>query len=213
MIVKPRAFTLIELLIVVAIIAILAAIAVPNFLEAQTRSKVSRSKADMRTYATALEAYAVDYNTYPVNNSVGDASFDRPLIKLSTPIAYLSDSWLEDPFGNVEFLGSGGKAHYFYTPLVEQDPVIALGLNLNLIARLRDALPLRWTMVGAGPDRIYAYQLCRDAGGSVVQCLNEGNEDYLNGGGIYDPTNGTISFGDLRRFSYGIQTGPYKLGP
>ena len=57
-----RAFTLIDLLIVVAIIAILAAIAVPNFLEAQTRSKISRAKADMRTMATALESYLVDNN-------------------------------------------------------------------------------------------------------------------------------------------------------
>ena len=47
-------FTLIELLIVVAIIAILAAIAVPNFLEAQVRAKVSRTKNDLRTQATAM---------------------------------------------------------------------------------------------------------------------------------------------------------------
>jgi type II secretion system protein G len=61
-----RAFTLIELLIVVAIIAILAAIAVPNFLEAQVRAKVSRAQNDMRTLATAIESYQVDNNAYPM---------------------------------------------------------------------------------------------------------------------------------------------------
>ena len=61
------AFTLIELLIVVAIIAILAAIAVPNFLEAQVRAKVSRTISDMRTLNTAIEAYAVDFNLHPPN--------------------------------------------------------------------------------------------------------------------------------------------------
>ena len=62
---SKKAFTLIELLIVVAIIAILAAIAVPNFREAQVRAKVSRAKSDMRSLVTAIEAYRVDTNHYP----------------------------------------------------------------------------------------------------------------------------------------------------
>ena len=70
-----RGFTLIELLIVVAIIAILAAIAIPNFIEAQTRSKVSRVKADMRSLATAVEAYRVDNNRYPLTRAfVGEVA-------------------------------------------------------------------------------------------------------------------------------------------
>ena len=66
-----KAFTLIELLIVVAIIAILAAIAVPNFLEAQTRAKVSRVLSDERTYSTALETYYIDNNAYPYHIARG----------------------------------------------------------------------------------------------------------------------------------------------
>ena len=58
----------------VAIIAILAAIAVPNFLEAQMRSKVARVKADMRTIATAVESYAIDCNgKYPYCKAYFDA--------------------------------------------------------------------------------------------------------------------------------------------
>jgi prepilin-type N-terminal cleavage/methylation domain-containing protein len=97
-----KAFTLIELLIVVAIIAILAAIAVPNFLEAQVRSKVSRAKADLRSIATGLESYRVDNNGYPPTPFVS-LSFDGGVLRvlpnfISTPIAYLTTASMEDPF-------------------------------------------------------------------------------------------------------------------
>jgi type II secretion system protein G len=62
---KQSGFTLIELLIVIAIIGILAAIAIPNLLNAVQRGKQKRSMSDMRALATAVEAYAVDNNSYP----------------------------------------------------------------------------------------------------------------------------------------------------
>lgn len=63
-----RSFTLVELLVVCGIISILAAISTSNLLEAQTRAKVSRVKADMRTMVTAVESYAVDHSKYPIRH-------------------------------------------------------------------------------------------------------------------------------------------------
>jgi len=83
-----RAFTLIELLVAVAIVAILAAIAIPNLLEAQTRSKVSRAQADLRAIHVALETYAVDCGTYPVNQS--GLGFTGDLYGLTKPVAYIT---------------------------------------------------------------------------------------------------------------------------
>ncbi len=62
---NPKGFTLIELLIVVAIIGIIVAIAIPNLLNAIQRAKQRRSMGDIRTTATAVESYAVDFNRYP----------------------------------------------------------------------------------------------------------------------------------------------------
>ena len=88
----------------VAIVAILAAIAIPNFLQAQTRAKVVRSLQDMRAVATGIVTYEVDHNSFPIIRSLssgvnwisdymrldGDAQAHMGT-PLTTPTAYLSD--------------------------------------------------------------------------------------------------------------------------
>jgi len=61
---KNEGFTLIELMIVIAIIGILAAIAIPQFSAYRTRSYNAAAEADLRNAATAQEAYYVDSQTY-----------------------------------------------------------------------------------------------------------------------------------------------------
>lgn len=60
-----RGFTLIELMIVVAIIGILAAVAVPNFIDATDEAKAARIQADLSTIGSAVELYYVKNGSYP----------------------------------------------------------------------------------------------------------------------------------------------------
>ena len=60
-----RGFTLLELLIVVAIIGIIVAISIANFLLAVERAKGRQTMANMRTISTGIETYRIDFNTYP----------------------------------------------------------------------------------------------------------------------------------------------------
>ena len=214
----PRAFTLIELVIVVAIIAILAAIAVPNFLEAQVRSKVSRAKADIRTVATALEAYAVDNNHYPPTPFVENDILRVVPDLLSAPVSYLSTAQFSDPFLSTDvgdFEAPAGKdaqgnpTTYTWAPCPDSDPLCTDYEPKNATAGhryyyqsnrdgrrsagveaalLEFSVPKQgaWIMASLGPDK----------GRDVVLASSPGEVDvYIP----YDPTNGTISFGDIIR--------------
>jgi type II secretion system protein G len=79
---RQKGFTLIELLIVVAIIGIIAAIAIPNLLNAINRGRQKRTMGDIRTLATAAEAYTVDFGFYP---KMGDGTVSAQLVTYLVP--------------------------------------------------------------------------------------------------------------------------------
>jgi type II secretion system protein G len=174
---KSRGFTLVELLIVIAIILILISIALPNFLEARTRASITAARGDMRSVGLALEMYNVDYKTYP------DAIIGyRVMRRLTTPNKYMS-SVPPDLFVPQE----EGLRPYRYG---------AMDVNR----------PTRWLLASRGPDRekntspIDFYPGNRPGLfiGLYVAPLSLGGEfKYM----MYSPTNGTISVGDLYQAS------------
>jgi len=194
------AFTLIELLIVVAIIAILALIAVPNLLEAQIRAKAARARADLRSIATAVESYATDVGDYPRNWMYGYGTIPPDL---TTPVAYLSSLNMDDPFA-IRLIDPYAQwddwqlfvRHYTYDRI----------LPLEQAAQFPDDSPWRpgvesidgpapsynegalekygqWRLISIGPDRQW-----------VIYPIGIASMDIP-----YDPTNGAASFGNILR--------------
>ena len=228
-----HAFTLIELLIVVAIIAILAAIAVPNFLEAQTRAKVSRAKSDLRTLATGLEAYRIDNNNYPYVTDDDSGEWLMPAGMpvnrtgpggLTSPIAYLTSA-LFDPFmldknsypagrhapEGLQLLhyersgfGYDGAGVPFNDDGTGRRAVhIPLDANGTLNGTLAGApngdettdlskVPTEWVLYSIGPDRSH-----RVYASDNTTVVTKSRWSIIN---RYDPTNGTVSPGNVVRF-------------
>lgn len=66
---RPRGFTLMELLVVMAIIGILAALVVGNFRNTQIKARDAQRKSDLKQIAAAMELYFNDYSEYPADVS------------------------------------------------------------------------------------------------------------------------------------------------
>lgn len=208
-----KAFTLIELLIVVAIVAILSAIALPNLLEAQKRAKVASVSSGMRAVAAAIEAYAVDNNQYPLTlddhdqvmhmmNNMRMAFVPR---SVTTPIAYMNEIPLDNFFPRtMEQMHHGEKivhSHtYLYINQGNTPESMLQEYRIQVEERASDSVDApEWALYSTGPDSAYG----------VRQMLMESTMPPKYGLMYnpatspvhYDPTNGAASHGDIVRFS------------
>ncbi len=166
------AFTLIELLIVAAIIGILAAIAIPSFLQASVRANLARAQSEQKTLADALDLYFSERGSYPPAradsaNAYGGYKY------LTTPIPYLHSS-LIDPF-QVKHLtlsqrGNDYDQHYEF-----------------MVSSLQEDQYTMFNIECVGPDGIDSFKP------TPIYPLHP--EEFQ----FYEPTNGLRSYGDILR--------------
>lgn len=209
---EKKAFTLIELLIVVAIIGILAAIAVPNFMNARIRANIARTDSDLRALAVAIQAYQVDTNQFPPNQS----HLTVHLKALTTPVAYISNVSFQDIFKAQQ--GDTGNAYqsylYFLYKSNPKEPSQSWIDQAGMAQYSTDGFALAsW-----GPDRVQGSRVGNDPTGQMlgppiewVYIRSRQGADNVYGG-VYAPSNGLLSGGDIGRWGGNVPGVPQILG-
>lgn len=196
---RDKAFTLIELLIVVAIIAILAAIAIPNFLEAQTRSKVSRMMADMRSVTNGIESYYVDNNSYMPGYNIPpwNSLVHYGIWALTTPIAYITQGKVKDIFDRNPYQTQAGLL--MWDLFDANNVIIESSTGAPGGPPTSNNKGVYWMLMSRGPDHtsgFYSTDPEYDIRTRIIMAETDLGQ-FLNA--IYDPTNGTVSTGNIFR--------------
>lgn len=172
---------------VFAIGGILAAIAVPNFISAQSRVKVATANAEMRNLAVALESYYIDHNSYPLPERSGT----------TVP-------WYEGDVGVMGHISRALTTPIFYTSSLPDDPFVPESPYNDWttdLYRYGTSPQTFWFLYSMGPDQDY------DTPADLLESLDQMPISfsmlYSHNGGpliVYDPSNGTTSNGDIYRF-------------
>ncbi|TCD22408.1 type II secretion system protein GspG [Pseudomonas sp. IC_126] len=113
---KQRGFTLIEIMVVVVILGILAALVVPQVMNRPDQAKVTVAKGDIKAISAALDMYKLDNYSYPSTQQGLDALVEKPGGN-PQPKNWNRDGYLKrvpkDPWGNdYQYLSPGTQGQF-----------------------------------------------------------------------------------------------------
>lgn len=111
---RETGFTLIEVMVVVVILGILAAIVVPRIMDRPDEARIIKAKQDIRTLESALNLYRLDNYTYPTTDQGLEALVQKPTL-LPEPPHWKEGGYIDrlpkDPWGReYQYLNPGQKA-------------------------------------------------------------------------------------------------------
>ena len=119
---RQRAFTLIELLLVLVILGILAAIVVPKFAGRTEQARLTAAQSQISTFGTALDAFEVDMGYYPKGKSGLNDLVVSPRDGQNWKGPYMKNDIPLDPWGNAYIYEYPGKRNAKSYDLMSMGP-------------------------------------------------------------------------------------------